>query len=311
MAEADHDWPRGVLPPAQQDLGDLDLNEDPEEGAQESEDPEGEHPQGPHRRARAGDGHKRPACTGAGCVFSTVTAGGACQVRQAGDKCVWCDPEKLQSALSRDAGKGQLRRALNKFGRMTSPALEAALAKLPADFQMTGKYCIAPDCIFSCAEVGKRMRTSGGKKYCLLCSFGPTGRLTAEKSGTGLETLRRCLSSYEASDPHVLEAAWARLSDDFKEGCEDFAALRHKRAAGQSAASRQAAAQLRMERAANEIPDDFYQKLKPLRPRLIALGLKIGDEPGDVLEAAGNNLKLQKPPWNCWHRGWFSEADHD
>jgi hypothetical protein len=28
---------------------------------------------------------------------------------------------------------------------------------------------------------------------------------------------------------------------------------------------------------------------------LIALGLKIGDEPGDVLEAVGNNFKLQKP----------------
>jgi hypothetical protein len=93
------------------------------------------------------------------------------------------------------------------FERMASPALEAALAKLPADFQMTGKYCIAPDCIFSCAEVGKRMRTSGDKKYCLFCSRGPQGRLTAEKSGTGLEALRRCLASYEAS----AAMSWSQL----------------------------------------------------------------------------------------------------
>eukprot|EP00435_Cladocopium_sp_Y103_P013110 s4726_g3.t1 len=121
-----------------------------------------------------------------------------------------------------------------------------------------------------------------------------------------------CLAKFKHAAPDVLNTAWARLSEEFKNGCADLVSLQKKRSAQSKILSRKKITDERAERLERKLLEAQGEgRFNEMVPKLAALGLRIGHKPGEAINIVGNNFELQKPEWSCWHRDWFSQADHD
>jgi hypothetical protein len=119
-------WPAGSL--RANGPGEMDLDADealPANPPQaEAPAPQGEDEQPPRPRAARGKGtKKRPTCAGPGCIYSTAVPGQPCCVENSGAKYMWCSATSLPQALETAQGQRTIRRALNEFERLDSPAL--------------------------------------------------------------------------------------------------------------------------------------------------------------------------------------------
>lgn len=162
-------------------------------------------------------------CSNPGCKFSQKAVDQPCRVQKTGDKCLWCDPAKLEDALASETGRQRLRQGLNAFERRGGEALALARAKLPADFQGGQELCTALGCCFSRTAPGRAAQTNE-KGTCSFCTFTHKGNLVAEVSDFSRRNLQQSLGAFAQKHPGVLQKAWQRLSADFKQGCEHFAA---------------------------------------------------------------------------------------
>jgi hypothetical protein len=79
---------------------------------------------------------------------------------------MWCAKKSLAATLKSKAGRARINQALNHMTRTGSPALQAAIAKLPATFERKFLYCTAPGCGFSRARPGKPARVENGAATC-------------------------------------------------------------------------------------------------------------------------------------------------
>ena len=166
-------------------------------------------------------GRRHPRCAEPGCKFSTTAAGQPCQVRQEGEKCMWCSPEKLEKALATAGGRTAINRVLNQLQRARSPALPEALRKLPADFMRKCQYCTSPGCCCSRKTPGKPAQAEGNAAMCGFCNF-EGGRLVAEGLPGTRMNLWVSLAVFAKKDEAVLGKAWLRISDDMKRGCHNY-----------------------------------------------------------------------------------------
>ena len=230
-------------------------------------------------------------CTGPECKFSRKVADQPCRVHKAGEKCLWCDPAKLQAALESEAGRQRIRQSLNAFQRLQCEALALALAKLPADFQRSHKLCIAPGCCFSRAAPGRAARVEGNQETCAFCTFTYEGILVAETTGYGHRNLQQSLGVFAQRNQEVLQQAWGRLSADFRHGSENFQAWRVHHQEEQARMYRERQAILERERTAMG-KEDFKNASKIILPQ---------GGVGDRMLAHGPYWCLNMPRQTCAH----------
>ena len=285
---------------------------------------EDDEPAQPRARARRGQcTKKRPTCAGPACVFSTARAGQASRVQTAGAKCMWCDASALQAAQATSDGRGSIHRQLNTFERLASPALAQALAKLPAAFQRSCQYCTAPQCMFGHSRPGGPAQTPAGVTHCIFCARDATGQLVAEGTKAGRRALNLALHAFadKGTTAAVLDNAWGRLSEDFKEGCISFQALCQHRTAKQKAEhNRQKAERKAKRKAEREVAKarlearrrraDQKQAAERERQARLAGWQDAGSsdrprQPGDILRIQGKHYILKQPPWACGHQRQF------
>jgi hypothetical protein len=135
---------------------------------------------------------------------------------------MWCAKKSLAAALKTKAGRARINRALNQMTRTGSPALQAAIAKLPATFERKFQYCTAPGCCFSRARPGKPAQVKNGAATCGFCAIGEDGRLLAEDSPGRRLHLWMSLAIFAKKNQEVLGKAWGRLSEAMKRGCDNY-----------------------------------------------------------------------------------------
>lgn len=332
MADASRVWPAGAL--RANGPGEMDLDADealpanplPANPPQaEAPAPQGEDEQPPRPRAARGKGtKKRPTCAGPGCIYSTAVPGQPCRVENSGAKCMWCSATSLPQALETDQGQRTIRRALNEFERLGSPALQPALAKLPASFQRTARQCLGPNCVFSRIKPGQPARAPEGGTRCILCDRGPDGRLLAETTEAGRKALECLISEFLNNYGKyriVWDQAWARLSEECKEGCADIVEWSFRQRDKHEAARRETKVTLHSQRrmlAADPLlqrerlgmwAEDFHRARREQSDDKSTQPL---DAPvGHALLAHGAEWVLRKPAWTCTHQARFSRCPND
>lgn len=225
---------------------------------------------------------------------------------------MWCNPPALHTALSTDHGQKNIRRSLNYFERMNSPALPQALAKLPANFQRSSKYCSAPQCVFSHTNPGQPARTSQGASHCTFCARNLAGLLAIETAEGGRSVVQRALEIFARKDTGVLRKAWDRLSADFKEGQDSFEAWLKQEKAKQEGKRFEAKVMLDAQRnMLAEDPllmrerqamweEDFVRIAQEAEQR-DPLRHQSKKHAGDIVGAQGPTWVLQQPQWRCPH----------
>ena len=333
MAGASRAWPAGSL--RANGPGEMDLDADealpanplPANPPQaEAPAPQGEDEQPPRPRAARGKGtRKQPTCAGPGCIYSTAVPGQPCRVEKSGAKCMWCAATSLPQALETAQGQRTFRRALNEFERLDSPALQPALAKLPASFQRAAYRCLGPNCVFSHTEPGQPAHAPGGGTRCILCDRGPDGRLLAETTEAGRKALERLISEFTNNYGKyriVWDQAWARLSEECKEGCSDIIEWSCPQSDKHEAARWQAKDTLHSQRrmlAADPLlqrerlgmwAEDFHRVRREQNDEWEkSKQTPAPDRPaGHALHARGARWVLRKPDWTCTHQAWFSRC---
>lgn len=280
---------------------------------------EDDEPAQPRARARRGQcTKKRPTCAGPACVFSTARAGQASRVQTAGQKCMWCDASALQTAQATARGQQCINRSLNAFDRLASPALAQALARLPVAFKHSSKYCAAPQCVFSHSNPGQPARTQPGAAHCIFCAQNAAGQLAAEEAEAGRQTLNRSLSFFAGKQTFatVLDKAWERLSEDFREGCSSFQARTAKQKADRERQKTERESRRAAEREKAKANLEAQQRkeqqrrLERERQARLAGWQDAGSsdrprQPGDILRIQGKHYILKQPPWACGHQRQF------
>ena len=180
--------------------------------------PQERHPSGEQNQKRSRRKTKKARqcpgnAAGASCVFSVSSPGEA--VTHKGAMCMWCDDKHLARSIVNGRSKSQIMRALRAFQDKNEDVYEAALAKLPEDFDTSGGLCIGCEhgkCVYSNARPGQPARAIRGKT-CVWCDPEALARSIKNQSRKG--NLVKALHAFQKRDEAVYVSALAKLPEEF------------------------------------------------------------------------------------------------
>jgi aspartate carbamoyltransferase regulatory subunit len=128
--------------------------------------------------------------------------------------CVWCDAERLKTALAHSGSLMRLRQDMSMFSENCMDAYLAARAKLPDDFAFGVQMCWNKMCIFNSHTPGTPARVDkSGYTHCVWCDTAHMQSAISSKGGS--MRIRQSLTMFEDKETSVYWSARARLPGDF------------------------------------------------------------------------------------------------
>jgi len=155
-------------------------------------------------------------CDNSACIFNAHVAGKPAWLAfgSAEKFCVWCDAERLKTALAHSGSLMRLRRDMSMFSENCMDAYLAARAKLPDDFALGVQMCWNKMCIFNSHTPGTPARVDkSGYTHCVWCDTAHMQSAISSKGGS--MRIRKSLTMFEDKETSVYWSARARLPEDF------------------------------------------------------------------------------------------------
>ena len=151
-------------------------------------------------------------CQMPACCFNRSNPGTPAVARDS-MYCIWCDDDRMKAAMGTAEGLKNIRVSLSIFEEKSESVFQAAMQRLPADFNASEMYCSMSSCVYNEQRPGEKARTPAGRAYCVWCDADAMN--AALQTDAGRARIRQSLSMFEKRSLSVFEQAGQRLPEDF------------------------------------------------------------------------------------------------